>query len=73
MKNNCFLLICTTRKDLWEWALVTNPSFERKNSAEYFAALMLEIACTPYVEWANCGVHYRVIRASDKKAYLFND
>jgi hypothetical protein len=63
MKNYFYLIRTTDGK---HWQIVENTKFEPSTS-EYLASLLLAIAYTDYVEWANYGVTYRVVGLKNLK------
>lgn len=65
------LLICRNDDNIENWAIISNPDFNSKQSPECHASLILLNAVVPYVQWENCGVIYRVIRNRDRANYKF--
>lgn len=57
------------RTHLGTWLVVSNPVLKPGHS-EFYAAKILENTVVPYVEYANTGVIYRVIRKRDVTKYV---
>lgn len=64
-----FRVVLTRLRSEEKWSIVSNPagSVAVRNASE-----MLFNECNDYVEYANCGCIYRMVRAKDLHRYLDN-